>query len=67
MRVRVHVLAPCMHTCSPICSLTCSPIYNKVVALIAETFVFVYLGMALVTFPIFDHTVWLLVGVSLLA
>jgi len=30
----------------------------KVVALIAETFVFVYLGMATITFPIFSYTVW---------
>ncbi|EOD36562.1 transmembrane Na+/H+ exchanger [Emiliania huxleyi CCMP1516] len=30
----------------------------KVVALIAETFVFVYLGMATITFPIFTYTVW---------
>lgn len=30
----------------------------KCVALIAETFVFVYLGMAVITFPIFTSTVW---------
>ena len=30
----------------------------KCVALIAETFVFVYLGMACITFPIFKSTVW---------
>jgi len=39
----------------------------KGVATIAETFVFVYLGMALITFPIFRSTVWLLLAVALLA
>jgi len=39
----------------------------KCIALVAETFVFVYLGMALVTFPIFDHTVWWLTFYALLA
>ena len=29
----------------------------KCVALLAETYVFVYLGMAVFSFPIFDHTV----------
>merc|ERR1719291_737131 len=34
----------------------------KCVALVAETYVFVYLGMAIVTFPIFEHTtVWLVI------
>jgi len=37
------------------------------VALIAETFVFVYLGMACVTFPIFDSPSWMLVLFALLA
>jgi len=40
----------------------------KCVAMIAETYVFVYLGMALCTFPIIgDGTVWLLIAVALLA
>jgi sodium/hydrogen exchanger 8 len=39
----------------------------KAVAAIAETFVFVYLGMAMVAFPIMDHTVVSLVVLSLLA
>jgi NhaP-type Na+/H+ or K+/H+ antiporter len=39
----------------------------KVAAFIAETYVFVYLGMSVFTFPIFNHTVWLLVGAALLA
>jgi len=39
----------------------------KGVALIAETFVFVYLGMACITFPIFEGTVYALLLVSLLA
>lgn len=30
----------------------------KCIALVAETFVFVYLGMACITFPIFESTVW---------
>jgi len=36
-------------------------------AFVAETFVFVYLGMAVFTFPIFQHTTMKLVGVALLA
>jgi sodium/hydrogen exchanger 8 len=39
----------------------------KCIALVAETFVFIYLGMALVTFPIFDHTVWMLTFWAILA
>ena len=39
----------------------------KSVAAIAETFVFVYLGMAAVAFPIFEHTVWVLAAVGMLA
>lgn len=39
----------------------------KSVAFIAETFVFVYLGMAVFTFPIFKNTVWTLVLIALLA
>ena len=30
----------------------------KVVAQIAETYVFVYLGMAFVSYPIFEHVDW---------
>ena len=37
----------------------------KCVALIAETFVFVYIGMAIVTFPIMQGTVWAFVAVAL--
>jgi len=37
----------------------------KCVALLAETYVFVYLGMAVFAFPIFDHTVWKLCLVAL--
>jgi sodium/hydrogen exchanger 8 len=37
----------------------------KVVALLAETFVFVYLGMAAFALPIFKNTTWRLVGVAL--
>jgi len=33
----------------------------------AETFVFVYLGMAVLTFPIFSHTVWLLAACTMVA
>ena len=33
----------------------------------AETFVFVYLGMAAVTFPIFHNTVWALAAATLVA
>jgi len=33
----------------------------KCVAVVAETYVFVYLGMAVFTFPIFDHTVFKLI------
>ena len=39
----------------------------KAVAAIAETFVFVYLGMAAVTFPIFHNTVWALAFATLVA
>jgi len=39
----------------------------KCIALVAETYVFVYLGMAMVTFPIFESTVWLLMVYALLA
>ena len=39
----------------------------KSVAFLAETFVFVYLGMATITFPIFKATAWGLVVVSMLA
>jgi len=39
----------------------------KGIATIAETFVFVYLGMAVITFPIFHHTAWRLFGVATLA
>lgn len=39
----------------------------KCVALVAETYVFVYLGMAVFTFPIFNATVWMLVVCALLA
>lgn len=39
----------------------------KTVAKVAETYVFIYLGMATVTFPIFSHTVWMLVLVSIAA
>jgi len=39
----------------------------KCVALLAETYVLVYLGMSVFTFPIFDHTVWLLALVAMLA
>jgi len=37
----------------------------KCVALMAETFVFVYLGMAAFAFPIWDHTTWSMVLVAL--
>mmetsp|Transcript_66939 Transcript_66939/g.132669 ORF Transcript_66939/g.132669 Transcript_66939/m.132669 type:complete len:441 (-) Transcript_66939:458-1780(-) len=37
----------------------------KCVAVVAETYVFVYLGMAVFTFPIFDHTVGMLIVVAL--
>ena len=37
----------------------------KCIALIAETFVFVYIGMAIVTFPIMENTVWAFVVVAL--
>lgn len=36
----------------------------KCVALISETFVFVYIGMAIVTFPIMQNTVWAFVLVA---
>lgn len=39
----------------------------KGIATIAESFVFVYLGMALITFPIFRSTTWILLAVSMLA
>jgi len=39
----------------------------KVVALLAETFVFVYLGMAAFAFPIWEHTTWAMVVVALVA
>jgi sodium/hydrogen exchanger 8 len=39
----------------------------KVVAQIAETYVFVYLGMAFVAFPIFEHIDWMLISISLFA
>uniref|UniRef100_A0A7S4IL43 Cation/H+ exchanger transmembrane domain-containing protein n=1 Tax=Prymnesium polylepis TaxID=72548 RepID=A0A7S4IL43_9EUKA len=39
----------------------------KGVATIAETFVFVYLGMAVVTFPIFNNTTWRLFLCALVA
>jgi len=39
----------------------------KVVAQIAETYVFVYLGMAFVAFPIFEGIDWALIGVALFA
>ena len=39
----------------------------KCVAVVAETYVFVYLGMAVFTFPIFSATVWMLVIVALAA
>ena len=39
----------------------------KCVALLAETYVFVYLGMAVFSFPIFDHTVWKTAGIALFA
>mmetsp|Transcript_12151 Transcript_12151/g.41265 ORF Transcript_12151/g.41265 Transcript_12151/m.41265 type:complete len:700 (+) Transcript_12151:36-2135(+) len=38
----------------------------KCVALLAETYVFVYLGMAAFAFPIFKHTTWKMVGVAIL-
>ena len=39
----------------------------KLIAKAAETYVFVYLGMAVFTFPIFHGTVWLLSLISMLA
>ncbi|KAJ1622177.1 Sodium/hydrogen exchanger family-domain-containing protein [Pavlovales sp. CCMP2436] len=39
----------------------------KVVALLSETFVFVYLGMAAFAFPIWDHIGWATVAVALFA
>jgi len=39
----------------------------KCVAVVAETYVFVYLGMAVCTFPIFRATTWMLIGCALLA
>jgi len=39
----------------------------KCVAVVAETYIFVYLGMAVFTFPIFHHTVGALIGISILA
>lgn len=39
----------------------------KCVALLAETYVFVYLGMAVLAFPIFSHTVWTATIVAMLA
>jgi sodium/hydrogen exchanger 8 len=39
----------------------------KCVAVVAETFVFVYLGMAVFTFPIFNYTTWMLIACALLA
>jgi len=39
----------------------------KAVAAVAETYVFVYLGMALISFPILKDTVYSLVGLSLIA
>ena len=39
----------------------------KCVALVAETYVFVYLGMAIFTFPIFNSTTWMLIAMALLA
>ena len=41
--------------------------FFKIAAVIAETYVFIYLGEAVFTFPILHHTVWRLVGVALLA
>ena len=35
------------------------------VAMVAETYIFVYLGMAVFTFPIFQHTTLKLVGVAI--
>ena len=37
----------------------------KVVAQIAETYVFVYLGMAFVAFPIFENVDWVLIAIAL--
>lgn len=39
----------------------------KVIAQIAETYVFVYLGMAFVAFPIFEKIDWSLIAISLAA
>ena len=39
----------------------------KVVASIAETYVFVYLGMAFVSYPIFENVDWSLITIALLA
>merc|ERR1719198_1759746 len=39
----------------------------KCVAVVAETYVFVYLGMAVFTFPIFESTTWMLILCALLA
>ena len=39
----------------------------KVIALLAETFVFVYLGMAAFALPIFERTQWRLVAVAICA
>ena len=39
----------------------------KCVAMVAETYVFVYLGMAVFTFPIFNATTWMLVVFALIA
>ena len=35
------------------------------VAMVAETYIFVYLGMAVFTFPIFQHTGWKLIGIAI--
>jgi len=37
------------------------------IAMVAEAFVFIYLGMAVFTFPLFEHTVWRFALVSLAA
>jgi len=54
------------HSLSKAAASSTTAVY-KVIAQIAETYVFVYLGMAFVVFPIFDHVDWPLFGIALIA
>jgi len=54
------------HSLSPPAAKLTAALY-KVVAQVAETYVFVYLGMAFVSYPIFENVDWSLTIVALMA